>query len=242
MPERHRLFVFERDPQLSALLVEIFGGQGYRVLPTDPADVSPEIINAGRPQVALVDFPPDRAGRDASMELIERLRAMASPQPVGVVALTADLQLVQRASERFAELPDFAILAKPFNLDELLDVVTAMNRFIRDHELSSMLNTTTGMLVLDAEGRVRRTNRPARTLLGASLAGLRAARLTDLFDGPLPQPGDPWARLLRERSLQPATITLHDADPPGRVQVHVAVIQGRVATGPLFVAWVRALA
>ncbi|HEX6138841.1 MAG TPA: PAS domain-containing protein [Candidatus Limnocylindria bacterium] len=241
MPGRTRLFVFEHDPQLSALLAEIFGGPSYRVVPLSASDSIPELVAADQPQVALIDFPPDRAGREVSMQLIERLRAAAAPDPVGVVALTADLQLVHRASERFARLPDFAILSKPFNLDELLDVVTALNRYVRDHELSSILNTPTPMLVLDAEGRIRRTNRPARTLLGPSLAAMRAARFTDLFDGSPQQRDDPLARLLRERSLPPATVSLGASDPRLQVQVHAAAIQGNDGAEPLLVAWVRPL-
>jgi PAS domain S-box-containing protein len=234
-----QVIVSEHDPSLAALLEEILAGEGLSVvrLPVapDPGD-QPESVSA---QLAVVDFPPGKEAREASLRTIKELRQRATGK-LPVIGVTADHDLLRRASSRFAGVPHFALIGKPFSLDELLDVVAAMLLLNGDDPPRLFDHLDVGVLVVDAQQRYTYANRVALDLLGYTLDELRTMRVPDLMTTSQKSTDELWRRYVKEGGMSAERFELchHDGH---RVSVHIhsSVLQRSPGEEPFFVAWLR---
>jgi CheY-like chemotaxis protein len=110
-----RILVIEDNFDIATLLRSVLSSHDYHVDLAD--DLS--ALHASRehlPDLILTDLLMPRMGGD---EAVRRLRASPETRDIPVVLMSASHDLVQRA----AELGVAGYLSKPFDLDDLLNVV-----------------------------------------------------------------------------------------------------------------------
>ena len=115
MHEIPRILIVEDDASIGRLLSEIFTLGGYRaeVAPTGAA--AERALSAGRPDLIALDLNlPDISGQ----ALLESLRGQPDTAGLPVVVITSQLPVAARVQTQVE-----AVVAKPFDLDELLATV-----------------------------------------------------------------------------------------------------------------------
>jgi two-component system, chemotaxis family, chemotaxis protein CheY len=113
------VLVVDDDPAIVEVMTTVLAAEGYPVLSATNGQEALDAITTQHPALVLLDLNmPVMSG----WELIERLRNSAIGVPV--VLMTAGL----RAREEAARWNVAGHLAKPFELDDLLQVVA---RFVR---------------------------------------------------------------------------------------------------------------
>jgi CheY-like chemotaxis protein len=118
---RRRVLVIDDEPSLLALAAAVLG-ERYAVETRGTCEGAFDAIARERPDVVLVDclF----AGRPEGWALASRLRQDPRTPGVGVILFTADRAFV-RANTHLLERYAIRVVAKPFELDALLDAVAA---------------------------------------------------------------------------------------------------------------------
>jgi DNA-binding response OmpR family regulator len=116
------ILVVEDDPTIGKLLSEIFtlAGGTVRLAPT--ADLATAQLNQSRPSLMTLDLNlPGTSGQ----ELLEQIRVCPTTRDLKVIVITSQLPVQQEVTS-LAE----AIVAKPFDLTELL---TTVNQLLPDN-------------------------------------------------------------------------------------------------------------
>lgn len=232
--------IFDADRGVSSVLAEILSAEGYRPTPVSASSL-PDPAAVAAMLSLLVDFPPDREGREEARHVINELRRRAAPERLPVIGLTADMQLMRRAGSRFEGVTDFAILGKPFGLNDLTDLLALMLARTGRAAPASLPSTgSTGLLFTDGAGRYTDANRAALAMLGYTLEELRRLRVSDVMDATERATTAEWARYRREGRWAGETVRLRRKDGGALVaQVHASVIRGDRALDALHVAWIR---
>jgi CheY-like chemotaxis protein len=118
MPPRLHILATEDDVYLRELLAEVLEGEGYRVTFVAGQDVT--TVAADPPDLLLLD---GRIGTaDTGWAFLERLKADPRTAPIPVLVLTGESGAAAAHGTRLAAL-DTVLIAKPFELAELLDRV-----------------------------------------------------------------------------------------------------------------------
>jgi cyclic di-GMP phosphodiesterase len=206
------IMVVEDDPSIRQMLVDLFGGAGYRVVAADSAEKALDLLNAVAPDLVLTDV---HMGAMSGVELCQRIKSDPRHELTPVVVLTAVSDLDARLAGLAAGADDF--FAKPVHFSELRTRVAAL---LRVKVLYDQLERAEGVittLALTIEARDTYTgghcDRLARYAvavgqsLGVDQAMLRALRLGGYLhdlgkiavpDGILMKPG-PLTASERER-------------------------------------------
>lgn len=113
--ERRRILVVDDDSGIREVLVECLESEGYDVADARNGAEGLERLRGHRPHVILVDLlMPVMNGR----QFIAHLRADAATQAIPVLLMTGSNELLGRPPAGAD-----ALLPKPFELEELLDLV-----------------------------------------------------------------------------------------------------------------------
>ena len=113
--EKRRILVVDDDSGIREVLVECLEGEGYDVADARNGAEGLERLRGHRPHVILVDLlMPVMNGR----QFIAHLRADAATQAIPVLLMTGSNELLGRPPAGAD-----ALLPKPFELEELLDLV-----------------------------------------------------------------------------------------------------------------------
>ena len=113
--EKRRILVVDDDSGIREVLVECLEGEGYDVADARNGAEGLERLRGHRPHVILVDLlMPVMNGR----QFIAHLRADAATQGIPVLLMTGSNELLGRPPAGAD-----ALLPKPFELEELLDLV-----------------------------------------------------------------------------------------------------------------------
>jgi DNA-binding response OmpR family regulator len=115
------ILVAEDDPSLAALEAELLADEGYSVTLAPTPERARELARARSWSAVLVDT---FGRRHAELEAADRsfFRAMAASGPVIVVSARPGITRL-----RPAELGAAAIVAKPFDVDDLLDTIRVVS-------------------------------------------------------------------------------------------------------------------
>lgn len=186
------LLVVDDEPEMRALLVDIFGMEGWRVVSVEDGADAAEAYRRERPSVVLLDLAMPRMG---GMEALAEIRAV--DPDASVIILTAYVE-IPRAVEAM-RLGAYDYLTKPFVKDEL---VLTVQRAIERRRLVTRVEE------LEREsgpvGSLRRLMGPSAEvtrLIGRCLAAARSS-------GHLTIEGEPGtgkelvARVIHEESLR----------------------------------------
>jgi len=115
-PVRHPVLVVDDDPIVRAMIRQALEDEGIPVVTASDGRQALEEADRVRPRLVILDVSLPVVGGEA---VANRLRQMMSDEPVQIMAITAD----GRPAEKARALGAFAYLAKPFDVDELLDIV-----------------------------------------------------------------------------------------------------------------------
>ena len=125
-PEPRTVLVVDDDPVLSGLVQTVLTDEGYRVavLTTLSSDAIRTAVGRLEPDCVLLD---SRGPTDYGDSWLDAAWARARPRAVPVVMFTASLAAQREAeagaSARSRDAGLFAVLGKPFDLDELVATV-----------------------------------------------------------------------------------------------------------------------
>ena len=118
--ERSIALVVEDDPWIRLLLRDLLTDEGYAVLEASNGSAALRLAQRQPPALVLLDLVlPEQSG----LELLTELKSTRATAHVPVIAVSARADLLVRA----AELAD-AVVAKPFDIEELLAKISAARR------------------------------------------------------------------------------------------------------------------
>ena len=118
--ERSIALVVEYDPWTRLLLRDLLTDEGYAVLEASNGSAALRLAQRQPPALVLLDLVlPEQSG----LELLAELKSTRATAHVPVIAVSARPDLLARA----AELAD-AVVAKPFDIEELLTKIRAARR------------------------------------------------------------------------------------------------------------------
>ena len=113
-PMSKTVLIVDNDPYLPELLRELLAEEGYTSTWAQSGAEAEDLVTSARPDVVLLDYLlPDTTGD----ELCQRLRKLPNGADVPVILVTG------HPSAAIRECNEFALVRKPFELDDLLDVV-----------------------------------------------------------------------------------------------------------------------
>jgi DNA-binding response OmpR family regulator len=122
--ERRTVLIVDDDPAIRELIAEILDEAGYTVLEADCGRQALRLAQEHVPTVVLVDqMLPDMSGLD----VLERLRAQAASRYIPVV-LVSGLAHQLAGGDHGAD----RVLAKPFDIIDLIEQVDALASHSRD--------------------------------------------------------------------------------------------------------------
>lgn len=117
------VLVVDDEPQVVWMLRFSLEAEGYRTLEARDGRAALEEIRRHRPDLVLLDvMMPVMDG----WSVLEELRALPESERPRVVVVSARASLRDRA--KAAELGADAFVAKPFNVEDLLDVLRTLDR------------------------------------------------------------------------------------------------------------------
>jgi DNA-binding response OmpR family regulator len=118
--ERSIALVVEDDPWIRLLLRDLLTDEGYAVLKASNGSAALRLAQRQPPALVLLDLVlPEQSG----LELLAELKWTRATAHVPVIAVSARTDLLARA----AELAN-AVVAKPFDIEELLAKISAARR------------------------------------------------------------------------------------------------------------------
>ena len=111
-----RILIVEDDPEIRRLLAEFLRGEGFLVdQAVDGGEALRRVRQEAFDSVVLDKNLPDGSG----LEILRRLRVLRPQTPVILITAFGDARTYEEAFTRGA----YDLLLKPFNLDDLLDVL-----------------------------------------------------------------------------------------------------------------------
>jgi CheY-like chemotaxis protein len=128
MEDHHRqrrphVFAINASPEFLNIVRELFQEEGYNVTTTNFAPNSFAQIEALQPDALIIDI---AIGQDAGWELLEQLEADADTADIPVLVVSTDPKLLARAEEQAARYGKHRFLAKPLDLDAMLQAIQEM--------------------------------------------------------------------------------------------------------------------
>lgn len=113
------IVVIEDDLAICDLVRQLFTDEGYQVECAYTGDTAFGLIQQHTPDAIILDI---HLAGTSGLRLIESLRAHASTRDTPIIVCSADAQLLRRYANDLERLT-CAVLAKPFDIDTLVETV-----------------------------------------------------------------------------------------------------------------------
>jgi CheY-like chemotaxis protein len=120
---RPHVFAINASPEFLNIVRELFQEEGYNVTTTNFAPNSFAQIEALQPDALIIDI---AIGQEAGWELLEQLEADADTAGIPVLVVSTDPRLLAHAEAHAARYGKHRFLAKPLDLDAMLQAVQEM--------------------------------------------------------------------------------------------------------------------
>ena len=121
--QRRHVFAINASPEFLNIVRELFQGEGYNVTTTNFAPNSFAQIEALQPDALIIDI---AIGQEAGWELLEQLGADADTAGIPALVVSTDARLLAHAEEHAARYGTHRFLAKPLDLDAMLQAIREM--------------------------------------------------------------------------------------------------------------------
>jgi DNA-binding NtrC family response regulator len=120
-----RILVVDDDPEMRRLLAEFLRGEGFRVdLAANGQEALRQLCEEIFDHVVLDKNLPGESG----LEMLPLLRALAPGTPVTLITAFGDSRTHEQAFTRGA----YEVLLKPFNLDDLVEVLRKAQQYVKE--------------------------------------------------------------------------------------------------------------
>ena len=120
---RPHVFAINASVEFLNIIRELFQEEGYNVTTSNFAPNSFAQIEALQPDALIVDI---AIGQEAGWELLEQLDADADTAGIPVLVVSTDPRLLARAEAHAARYGKHRFLAKPLDLDAMLEAIQEM--------------------------------------------------------------------------------------------------------------------
>jgi CheY-like chemotaxis protein len=120
---RKHVFAINASPEFLNIVRELFQEEGYNVTTTNFAPNSFAQIEALQPDALIIDI---AIGQEAGWELLEQLEADADTSGIPALVVSTDPRLLAHAEEQVARYGKHRFLAKPLDLDAMLQAIQEM--------------------------------------------------------------------------------------------------------------------
>jgi chemosensory pili system protein ChpA (sensor histidine kinase/response regulator) len=120
---RPHVFAINTSPEFLNIVRELFQEEGYNVTTTNFAPNSFSQIEALQPDALIIDV---AIGQEAGWDLLEQLDADADTAGIPVLVVSTDPRLLARAEEQAARYGKHRFLAKPLDLEAMLEAIQEM--------------------------------------------------------------------------------------------------------------------
>lgn len=115
---RKHVYVVNGSPAFLDIVRELLQGENYNVTTTNFVPTSFHAIEATQPALLIIDLV---IGEQAGWDLMAELRRAASTRNILVLLVSTRPDILEDARTRHEEFGGDRYLAKPFDLDDLLD-------------------------------------------------------------------------------------------------------------------------
>lgn len=120
-PLRHRVSVVNDNPEFLELMADILDGDGgYQVTTFEVPTTSVDDVAASDPELVIVDL---LLGGASGWEIIALSRADDRLSGIPIIVCSADVASLRDRADDFERIGNIHVLAKPFGIDELLQLV-----------------------------------------------------------------------------------------------------------------------
>lgn len=117
---RQHVFVVNGSPDFLDVIREFLQDESYNVTTTNFVPLSFETIEAAQPALLIIDLV---LGERAGWDLLAQLRQAISTKDIPVILISTTRSLLEEVEEKHGEFGGDRYLLKPFDLDELLELV-----------------------------------------------------------------------------------------------------------------------
>lgn len=130
---RGTIVVVDDEPGICDLLSDILTDEGYTVVCTNSGSDGVAAVRQHRPDVVLLDI--HLLGALDGLTVANLLRATPATATIPIIVSTADNQFLRdKAPELYNK--NYAVLSKPFEIDELL---ASVERAISSHQMPAAM-------------------------------------------------------------------------------------------------------
>ena len=117
---RKHIFAVNGSPEFLDVLRQLLQEEHYIVTTTNFVPRTFEQIEAVSPDLLIVDI---TVGQQAGWDLLERLHAQAFTEGIPVIVTSTEPKLLEKAQAESARFGGRRFLAKPLDIDELLESI-----------------------------------------------------------------------------------------------------------------------
>jgi CheY-like chemotaxis protein len=205
VPERGRITVVDDHADFLEVVREILS-EDHDVVAFSGQDITMDDIVGSRPDLMMVDLRLDRSELQG-LDILTRARAHPQLSDVPVIICSADIHGLGKRVDAVLDAGNTALLAKPFTVDSLEEVVTqgltrgfprAVLPSITARDYHSLFaDSTDAVLVANSAGRYIDANDIALSLLGMTRDELRGRQVADLVAEDHGWTDAEWARYQR---------------------------------------------
>ena len=121
--QRRHVFAINESPEFLNIVRELFQEEGYNVTTTNFAPNSFAQIEALQPDALIIDI---AIGQEAGWDLLEQLGGDADTAGIPALVVSTDPRLLDRAEAHAARYGTHRFLAKPLDLEAMLEAVREM--------------------------------------------------------------------------------------------------------------------
>jgi CheY-like chemotaxis protein len=117
---RKHVFVVNGDPAFLDVVRELLQDESFNVTTTNYVPNTFAMVKVLQPDLLIIDLV---VGQVSGWELLDRLHEAAVTRGLPVLVTSTDPSLLERAQAEAERYGSHAVLAKPFEVDQLLDAV-----------------------------------------------------------------------------------------------------------------------
>ena len=192
-----RITLIDDHTEFRELLTELLTELGYEISALSGERTTIEEIAATRPQLLILDL---ILGGDADQmsgwEYLKLVRSHAALHSVPVLVCSGDLDSLRKRRAELGSGNSFAVLQKPFSVDEAERVVA---QIIRANRIPAWDDERELVLVADAAAWLVDASSAALRALGMTLEELRSHRVADIIAQSVEWTESEWRRYRAER-------------------------------------------
>lgn len=127
-----RIMVFNDTAEILTLFHDILAGEGHEVSTNTYGTLELPLVQAFRPDLLIVDFPPVTR-EEQGWQLLQKLKMCPDTQQIPILVCTTNLRALE-SNQGWLANKNILAIPKPFTVDELLTAVYTQLRLRQESE------------------------------------------------------------------------------------------------------------